>query len=75
VTQVVFKVHNNPNGFALAPSNVPSKPVTNTRVHFPPAECLFDAAALGNAEEVDRLLDDGLNPNSRNADGLTALHK
>ncbi|XP_023234600.1 protein phosphatase 1 regulatory subunit 16A-like isoform X1 [Centruroides vittatus] len=45
------------------------------KVHFVPSVMLLEAAARNDVEEVHRLLTLGVNPDSTNEDGLTALHQ
>lgn len=50
-------------------------PRTETRVKFTPWDRLVEATVGGNFEEVERLIKAGVNVNSRDADGMTALHR
>ncbi|XP_033755398.1 protein phosphatase 1 regulatory subunit 16A-like isoform X2 [Pecten maximus] len=45
------------------------------RVRFPGKIVLLEAAARNDIDDVRRLLTQGVNPNSTNEDGLTALHQ
>ncbi|XP_041824388.1 protein phosphatase 1 regulatory subunit 16A [Melanotaenia boesemani] len=50
------------------------KPRT-TKVTFPHSVTLLDAAARNDVDEVRKLLNNGVNPDLINEDGLTALHQ
>lgn len=45
------------------------------RITFEPSIMLLEAAARNDLEEVKRLLETGVSPDSTNEDGLTALHQ
>ncbi|CAJ0578126.1 unnamed protein product, partial [Mesorhabditis spiculigera] len=45
------------------------------RLRFASEFALLDATATGDLQEVERLLNEGANPNSHNEDGLTPLHQ
>ncbi|PAV59821.1 hypothetical protein WR25_08032 [Diploscapter pachys] len=45
------------------------------RLRFCPEVALLDATGRADAAEVERLLNEGANPNSHNEDGLTPLHQ
>ena len=45
------------------------------KVHFVPSVMLLESAARNDIDEVRRLLMLGVNPDSTNEDGLTALHQ
>ncbi|XP_037077990.1 protein phosphatase 1 regulatory subunit 16A-like, partial [Pollicipes pollicipes] len=45
------------------------------RIHFVDGVVLLEAAARNDVEEVRRLLESGVDPDSTNEDGLTALHQ
>lgn len=45
------------------------------RITFEPSIMLLEAAARNDLEEVRRLLETGVSPDSTNEDGLTALHQ
>lgn len=47
----------------------------NERITFVPNVMLLEAAARNDLEEVRRLLESGVSPDSTNEDGLTALHQ
>ena len=44
-------------------------------ITFEPSIMLLEAAARNDLEEVKRLLESGVSPDSTNEDGLTALHQ
>jgi len=44
-------------------------------ITFEPSIMLLEAAARNDLEEVRRLLEAGVSPDSTNEDGLTALHQ
>ncbi|XP_069113992.1 protein phosphatase 1 regulatory subunit 16A-like isoform X2 [Argopecten irradians] len=48
---------------------------SRARVRFPGKIVLLEAAARNDIDDVRRLLTQGVNPNSTNEDGLTALHQ
>ncbi|VDD86830.1 unnamed protein product [Enterobius vermicularis] len=50
-------------------------PPRNQRLKFSPEVALLEATSRGDAEEVEKLLEDGVTPNSHNEDGLTPLHQ
>lgn len=45
------------------------------RLKFSPDVALLEATVRGDLQEVERLLDGGVNPDSHNEDGLTPLHQ
>ncbi|XP_037085410.1 protein phosphatase 1 regulatory subunit 16A-like isoform X2 [Pollicipes pollicipes] len=47
----------------------------DARIHFVDSVMLLEAAARSDIDEVRRLLSLGVDPNSTNEDGLTALHQ
>ena len=49
--------------------------IQNRRITFEPSIMLLEAAARNDLEEVRRLLETGVSPDSTNEDGLTALHQ
>nr|XP_020465239.1 protein phosphatase 1 regulatory subunit 16A [Monopterus albus]XP_020465240.1 protein phosphatase 1 regulatory subunit 16A [Monopterus albus] len=51
------------------------KKACTTKVTFPSAVALLDAAARNDLEEVRELLNSGVSPDLVNEDGLTALHQ
>ncbi|XP_049912301.1 protein phosphatase 1 regulatory subunit 16A [Epinephelus moara] len=51
------------------------KKARTTKVTFPKAVTLLDAAARNDLEEVRELLNNGVSPDLVNEDGLTALHQ
>ncbi|XP_028290833.1 protein phosphatase 1 regulatory subunit 16A [Gouania willdenowi] len=51
------------------------KKARTTKVTFPHAVTLLDAAARNDVEEVRQLLNSGVSPDLVNEDGLTALHQ
>jgi len=48
---------------------------SDRNIHFVPAIMLLEAAARNDVDEVRRLLELGVSPDSTNEDGLTALHQ
>lgn len=55
---------------------VEEAPSTRTiKVQFRPETLFLAAAADGDEEALLGFLKDGVDPNTRNADGLTALHQ
>ena len=46
-----------------------------TAISFDPKVMLLEAAARNDVEEVRRLIEMGVSPDSTNEDGLTALHQ
>lgn len=50
-------------------------PPRTQKVKFISSIVLLEAAARNDLDEVKRLLDEGIDPNSCNEDGLTALHQ
>lgn len=74
--------HQSPGSYRGPPSaNPPISPDTLSNaglaatVKFADSVVLREAAARGDLEEVKRLLVSGVDPNSTNEDGLTALHQ
>ena len=57
----------NPKPVVYQPQQQPSQ-------HIPEAEELFDAASAGNTQLIGRLLAQGIDVNTANAEGETALH-
>ncbi|XP_065562011.1 protein phosphatase 1 regulatory inhibitor subunit 16B-like isoform X2 [Artemia franciscana] len=51
------------------------KILNSRRIKFPDTIRLLEAAARNDIDEVRRLLEHGVDPNSKNEDGLTALHQ
>ncbi len=72
---VTFVVHNNAKGFKLNKKDVQVKPKTATALRLTDMDLLMDGAVNGDADRVQALLDRGVDPNLRDADGLTALHR
>ncbi|KAF2346625.1 Ankyrin repeat-containing domain [Trinorchestia longiramus] len=46
----------------------------SVKISFPHDVALMDAAAKGAVEDMKQLLENGLDPNAKNQEGLTALH-
>ncbi|KAK6630921.1 hypothetical protein RUM44_003093 [Polyplax serrata] len=55
--------------------NMKEKAVDSKKIYFSNSVMLLEAAARNDIEEVKRLLMSGVDPDSTNEDGLTALHQ
>uniref|UniRef100_A0A0N4ZF61 ANK_REP_REGION domain-containing protein n=1 Tax=Parastrongyloides trichosuri TaxID=131310 RepID=A0A0N4ZF61_PARTI len=54
---------------------LPPPPPRRPRLRFKSEIALLEATVRGDHIEVERLLEEGANPNSHNEDGLTSLHQ
>jgi len=72
---VTIKVHNKPTGYKISKADVGASPKKNTKLKFMDAEILHDVIVQGDLEQVNKLVDRGIDVNLTDPDGLTALHR
>eukprot|EP00040_Diaphanoeca_grandis_P005922 m.35124 g.35124 ORF g.35124 m.35124 type:complete len:357 (+) comp17087_c0_seq1:238-1308(+) len=73
--EVTIKVHNKPTGYTVSKAEVGPPPKKNTKLKFMDSEILHDVIVQGDLEQVNALIDRGIDVNLSDPDGLTALHR
>lgn len=74
---MVFKAHDNDEGYRIAKQDLPpprdaSQP---RKLRFPAGEELMDRITEDDPAAVEKLLASGADPNYRDGDNMTPLHK
>eukprot|EP00051_Salpingoeca_urceolata_P003403 m.57452 g.57452 ORF g.57452 m.57452 type:complete len:637 (+) comp12744_c0_seq1:356-2266(+) len=72
---VTYTVPNDPKGYVLNKNDVPPPGTSGKRLRFTDTDQLLDSAMLGDLASVERVLDRGIDVNTCDGDGITALHR
>lgn len=72
---VTFKVHNNPTGYKLKKADVPTSNSKQGKVKFTNEDVLHDSVVSGDLAKINALLEENVDVNATDPDGMTPLHR